>query len=81
MSVAVVRTNHLCNTCLYIPAYDFSDRAERRCAIEVNDLCSECAANPQIYGYILDPREDINVIKQVRALSPWHLRQNAIHSP
>jgi hypothetical protein len=72
MSVVVVRTNKLCGACIYLPAIDLDDRAERRCAIEANDLCIVCWTSQQTKCHF---ETSMELIEKVMAISPSHRNQ------
>jgi len=71
MSVWIVKTNELCNHCLYLPAEDVTGEGERATAIELNDLCSNCIGNSKKLSIRGLNSDEMNMGRRVQANSPW----------
>lgn len=74
MSICVISANRLCNSCLHLPAVSLGTKVCGLSAVEVNDLCTICAQNNNIYVNFLDPKAPNSglIIKQIQQNSPWH---------
>jgi hypothetical protein len=70
MATVVIRTNLLCGNCLYLPAIDLDDSAERRCAVESNDLCADCwKKQTSSHSAYYDMSDEM--AQKIRLISPW----------